>query len=56
MYRSSGIVWPHTNFGKGMFPSDVLRFVTIRRPVTAIMLISMLLLMMEMLRAEEYQV
>jgi len=35
MYFSSGIVWSHPNSGKGLFPSDVVRFVMSRRPVTA---------------------
>ena len=35
MCYSSGIVRSHSNPAKGLFPSDVLRFVTIRRPVTA---------------------
>lgn len=35
MYRSFGIVWPYPDSGKGLCYPDVLRFVTIRRPVTA---------------------
>jgi len=35
MYRSSGIVWPYPDSGKGLCLPYALRFVTIRRPVTA---------------------